>query len=173
MRTEIQKTILIVIILSLNTVGFSQSTTTIYLFHGQGSDQRIFDSLVFDSIYSIERIHYDIPEKGATMESFARQLSKQIDTTKPFILIGMSLGGMLCAELQEIMDPEMVVLISSAQNRSELPFRYRFQRIIPLYEIIPAPWLLAGAKWVQTFTKLHLKPCLVPRNPGISNVLSE
>ncbi|WP_320004605.1 hypothetical protein [Shiella aurantiaca] len=56
---------------------------------------------------------------------------------------------MLCAELSEVLNPEKVIIISSAKNRQELPFCYTFQRIIPLYKLMPPRLLLGGAKMLQ------------------------
>jgi pimeloyl-ACP methyl ester carboxylesterase len=127
----------------------SQVKTTIYFFPGQGSDKRIFDSLRVDPFYELKYIEYGTPDKDATLAGFAKQLSSQIDTTGKFILVGVSLGGMICSELCEIVKPEKTIIISSAKNRNELPFRYRFQKAIPLYKLFPGKALLAGAKIAQ------------------------
>jgi pimeloyl-ACP methyl ester carboxylesterase len=128
---------------------FNQNKTTIYCFPGQGADRRIFDFLTIDSKYNINIIEYGTPEKHMTLNSFAKQLLKQIDTTEEFILIGVSLGGMICAELNEISNPSKTIIISSAKNRNELPNRYKFQKIIPIYKLVPGRILLAGAKILQ------------------------
>lgn len=123
--------------------------TTIYFFPGQGSDKRIFDSLTIDPSFKKVFIEYPVPKRGTTLKQYARELSTQIDSTQPFILIGVSLGGMLCCEMNEYLDPEKVIIISSAKNRKELPFRYKFQRYIPLYAIFPPIVLRGGAKIMQ------------------------
>lgn len=83
------------------------------------------------------------------MEGFARELSAQIDTTQPYVLVGTSLGGMLCTEMAEFLKPEKVILISSASNRKELPFRYRFQRVVPIYIIVPGFVMVGCARILQ------------------------
>lgn len=127
----------------------AQSKTPVYCFPGQGSDRHIFDSLVLDSGYEVKVIEYGAPEKGLSMEAFARKLSDRINTTHDFILLGVSLGGMICVELTEILNPKKTIIISSAKNRNELPFRYKFQRVVPLYELFGGRSLLAGAKMLQ------------------------
>jgi pimeloyl-ACP methyl ester carboxylesterase len=126
-----------------------QTVTNIYLFPGQGSDKRIFDSLRFDKPYNLHFVEYGTPRKNQSMQSFAIELARQIDTTEEFMLIGVSLGGMICAELADILHPKKVILISSVKNRNELPFRYRFQKTIPLYKLVPAALMLWGAKLLQ------------------------
>jgi pimeloyl-ACP methyl ester carboxylesterase len=127
----------------------AQIKTTIYGFPGQGSNRHIFDSIILDSSFNMVVIEYGTPEKGASINTFAKQLSAQIDTTKPFILLGVSLGGMICVELSEILIPLKTIIISSAKNRMELPSRYKFQKMIPLNELFPGSLILASAKVLQ------------------------
>jgi pimeloyl-ACP methyl ester carboxylesterase len=122
---------------------------TIYCFPGQGSDRRLFDSLSISPGYQIKVIEYGTPEAGMSMTEFARELSRQIDTSKPFVLVGVSLGGMICAELNEILHPHKTILISSAKNRGDLPRRYRFQSKVPFYKLFPGSVLLVGARVLQ------------------------
>lgn len=127
----------------------SQQRSTIYLFPGQGADARLFDSLTIDPQFKIRVIEYGTPAAGMTMQSFARELSHQIDTTEPFVLVGVSLGGMLCVELSEVIRPTKTIVISSAKNRNELPLRYRFQKSVPIHKLVSGKMMLAGAKWLQ------------------------
>jgi hypothetical protein len=79
---------------------------------------------------------------------------------------------MICVELNEILTAQKVIIISSAKNRSELPFRYKFQRVIPIYKILPARSLLFGAKFLQPIVepdrdrnKETFKSMLSAKNP--------
>lgn len=108
----------------------------IYFIPGTGSDQRLFKNLELDSSYEIKHIVYEIPEKGASMAEYAKVLSKQIDTTRPFVLIGVSLGGMLASEMGDFLKPEKIIVIASAKNRNEMPGRYKFQKTIPIYKLV-------------------------------------
>lgn len=123
--------------------------TNIYLFPGQGSDNRIFSKFKFDNRYVIHEISYPIPQKGLRLNEFAFQISKQIDTSQNYILIGVSLGGMICSELTDILHPQKTIIISSAKCRKELPIRYKFQKYIPINQLIPARLVYWGAKILQ------------------------
>jgi esterase/lipase len=83
------------------------------------------------------------------LADLAQKISTLIDTTEIFALVGVSMGGMLSVEINKILNPEKVIIISSAKNRKELPLRYRFQRAIPLYEILPRRIIYWGAKTFQ------------------------
>lgn len=131
------------------SVGITAQKKTLYCFPGQGSDARIFDSLKIDSSYTVKIIEYGTPAEGQSLREFAIQLSGQMDTSGEFALLGVSLGGMICAELAEILNPKVVILISSAKNSRELPYGYRFQKTVPLHRLFPGSWILEGAKILQ------------------------
>ena len=122
---------------------------SVYLIPGQGADERLFSKLTLDERFKMKHIKYSTPVKHESMSGFAKRLAKQIDQTKPFILIGTSLGGMLATEMAFFLKPEQIILISSAKKRSELPFRYRFQHYIPVYKIVPPQLVKLGAKIFQ------------------------
>lgn len=127
------------IFISLESISQSmEKKKNIYLIPGQGADERLFKNLKFDTtLFNIYHVKWKIPNKGEDLKSYALRLSSQIDRSKEFYLIGVSLGGMVATEINEILNPKKVILISSAKCRSELPFQYRFQKAIPIYKIIP------------------------------------
>lgn len=116
--------------------------TAVYLLHGQGGDERLFNNFKLDtSCFTAIFIHLDTPPKGLSMRQYAELLAQKIDTTKPFHLVGVSLGGMLAAEMADFLNPKKVILISSAKNAAEIPGRYKLMRRLPLHKIYPG-WLL-------------------------------
>ena len=104
--------------------------------------------------WEIRCIEYEVPERHATMNSYARQLAKQIDTSQNFALAGVSLGGMLAIEMTDWLDPRQVILISSAANSTEIPGLYRFFRHLPLHRIL-------GGNFYK-FSTLALQPLFEP-----------
>ncbi|MBL7911892.1 MAG: alpha/beta hydrolase [Bacteroidia bacterium] len=92
---------------------------------------------------------YPIPEKGISMKDYALILKKQIDTASNYSFIGVSIGGMLCSELADVLQPKKTIIISSAKCRKELPFRYRFQKSIPIYKLFPKGAIKFGARMLQ------------------------
>lgn len=128
----------------------AQEKKTVYILSGQGSDERIYDDIDWDSTrLDVRYLPYLVPERGEHMNAFARRMADGIDTSGAFSLIGVSLGGMLCSEMNTFLDPEQVIIISSAKCRSELPLRYRIQRYIPLYALVPKTLIKIGAQIAQ------------------------
>lgn len=128
---------ILVLFIFPNVSATTGDTTKIYLFPGQGADYRQFKNLVlppqFDTVY----IHYPVPEKGMSMQEYAISLINQVDTSEKYLLIGVSLGGMICSELADILQSEKTILISSAKWEYELPGQYKFMRRLPIYKLIP------------------------------------
>ncbi len=122
---------------------------TVYLIPGQGADYRLFGNLQLDSCYRTVFVHYPVPNKGESMNTYAERIALQIDTTQEFSLIGVSLGGMLSVELNEIIHPGKTIIISSAKSRSELPVRYKFLRFFPLNHVVPPQLYKIGAQIAQ------------------------
>jgi len=138
----------------LNTVACFSQKEKVYLLPGQGADYRLFSHLQIDSsCFDIVHIKYPEPLKKESMKQFALRLLRQIDTAEEFHLIGASLGGMLACEISAIKKPETLTLISSAKCRDELPYRYRFQKFVPIYRALPGTLLLWGAKFLQTLVE--------------------
>ena len=106
----------------------------IYLIPGQGSDERLFKNINIEN-YEVSAIKYIVPEKGATMETYAMKLAEQIDTTKKYSIIGVSLGGMLGVEMSKKLEPEELILIASAKTKNEIPDLYKFFRKFPLHRL--------------------------------------
>jgi hypothetical protein len=115
----------------------------IYLFPGQGADCRLFNKIQFP----FDTIHCElpVPERKTNLREYALQSIERIDTSRPIILMGVSLGGMICTELADTLNPLRVIVISSAKERSELPGKYTFQRYIPLNKLVPRNTLKRGA----------------------------
>ena len=83
------------------------------------------------------------------MKDFAESLIPLIDQDAPFILIGVSLGGMICTELADTLHPEKTILISSAKAWFELPGHYTFMRKLHLDRLIPKGMVKTGARVLQ------------------------
>lgn len=134
------------VLLFLNAALYAQ---TVYFFPGQGSDEHIFDKIALDSSFKKVYLSYPIPKRGTDMKEYAFEISKNIDTSSAYSFVAVSLGGMLISELLEVYKPQKAIIISSAKCRSELPFRYRFQKYIPINKIIPKRLIKIGAKILQ------------------------
>ena len=94
----------------------AQENIPVYLIPGQGGDGRLFNNLTLPAGFEARHVRYERPEVGMSMQDYAKQLTQQIDTTNKFILLGVSLGGMLATEMSELVDAEKVIVQIIAAN---------------------------------------------------------
>lgn len=147
----IMKSSILICTLILATIINAQNPkTNVYCLHGQGSDTRLFTHFRLDSTaFNLYLITLPMPDCGGNMAQLATKILAEIDTTEAFILVGVSLGGMVAVEINEQFRAQKVVLISSAKSSKEIPFRYRFMHFLPIYRLIPRVLYKVGARLMQ------------------------
>ncbi len=117
---------------------------TLYFIPGLGADDRLFSRLKLEG-YKKKYIRWEIPKRNSSLKDYAKQLSAQIDTGKPFSLIGVSFGGMLAVEMSKFLKPKKVILIASVKAYTEIPATLNFFRYFPLYDFFPESMLHTAA----------------------------
>ena len=128
---------------------FAQKTN-VYLFHGQGSDYRIFSKLKLDTnLFDTTFIDYPKMVRKISLDAYSKLIAPQIDTSQNYSFIGVSFGGMVVSELTKILNPHKAIIVSSAQNKNEIPSRYKFMKVIPIHKLVPAFIYKGGARIAQ------------------------
>ena len=147
------------LLLGLVVAGFAKAQTPLrlYLLPGTGADERLFHALDL-SDYDTVNVRLPVGKRGEDLPEYAARIAaEQIDTTAPFAIVGVSLGGMVATELAEQLAPEFVVIVASAKTRRELPPGYRLARHLPLYRVV-------GGRTMRWFTK-RFQPVMEPMVP--------
>lgn len=108
---------------------------TIYAIPGLGTDKELYRNIVIPN-YQLKILDWPAPEKHLSLAEYAAKFLPQIDQTEPVNLIGVSFGGMLCAELAERIKTNKVILISSCRNSSEFPALLKTLRYIPVHQLV-------------------------------------
>ena len=111
----------------------------IYLIPGLGADRRMYDSLI-STLGKGEVLEFIPPLPGEDLPSYVQRFSARIQTEDPFVLIGTSLGGIMCIELLQYLSPRKIIMLASVKNRKEIPWWIRMLRYVPVYRILPGDW---------------------------------
>lgn len=109
----------------------------IYFISGLGADKRAFERIHLSNNYSIHHLPWITPLKNETLINYAKRLSALIDTTKPFALVGLSMGGMIAAAMNDFLQPQKTILISSVACSAELPAYFKWCGSTGLHKFIP------------------------------------
>lgn len=105
----------------------------VYCIPGMGVNERLFRNLKLNNC-NILHIKWETPFKGESLADYAMRLAGQIDTSKPFALIGVSFGGMCATEIAKKLKVEKVFIVSSCKLSSELPRRISILKWFPVYK---------------------------------------
>lgn len=115
-----------------------------YFTSGIGADHRLFTHLRLPEGFEASYIHWIPPLADESLSEYAIRLSKQIDTSEPFVLAGLSLGGIMSVEMAKHRKPLCTIIISSVPVSAHLPRYYRMAGQLGLGKIIPASLLKAA-----------------------------
>lgn len=104
-----------------------------------GADRRLFSELTPIDGYEFVDIEWRTSLTHLkSLYDYAIELSKEIDVSQPFSLLGVSMGGMVCSELADIVSPEKVVIISSCKTSDELPSQLKRLKFIGITRLLKA-----------------------------------
>lgn len=123
-----------------------------YFIGGIASDERIFRHqmvAVPNAIYLPFQRH----ERYDTMESYVQKFIPHIDLSKPFNLVGNSMGGIMTMELLKHIQPEKVVLISSVKNRQEMPFILKHLKYTNAHKLLPGKGFVGFIEFGSLFKR--------------------
>lgn len=62
-------------------------------------------------------------------------MARPVESESP-VLIGVSFGGMMAIEIAKLINVERVFLVSSIKTKAEMPFYFKFSRVLQLNKII-------------------------------------
>ena len=119
----------------------------LYCISGLGADERLFRNLKPEG-YDLRFINWVKPDKRDTIGSYTDKLISQIDQTRSFALLGVSLGGVMAVELSGKTCPEKVFVISSVKSSKEFPF---YIKMLHSFRFIISARLLKSCKLLLEF----------------------
>jgi pimeloyl-ACP methyl ester carboxylesterase len=117
----------------------------VYFIPGIGADYRLFTHIRLPDGYEPSHIHWTTPHKNEKLSEYAFRLTSQIDTTQPFILIGMSLGGIMSVEIAKRINPLCTIIVSSIPVSSHMPVYFRLAGKLRLGKLLPASFMKMAA----------------------------
>ena len=121
----------------------------VYFISGLGADHRVFSFLDLSFCEPVY-INWIEPEAGETLPAYALRLRALIPEEAP-VIVGLSLGGMMAAEIAKADSRVKAILISSNKSSEEFPFYLRVFKYVPLHKWIPGK-VLKNIQNVYTYS---------------------
>jgi len=108
----------------------------IYIISGLGADHRVFKYIDFGKL-NVHFIEWIAPLEKESLSSYAQRISENIKHEKP-ILIGLSFGGMVAAEIAKLMEVDRIIFIASVKTRQELPPSFKTMGKLNIHKMLPS-----------------------------------
>ncbi|MFN8277724.1 MAG: alpha/beta hydrolase [Chitinophagales bacterium] len=137
----------------------------IYLVPGLGADKRMYEPQL-KVLRNTEVLEHQLPDKNMSLRDYARLLATRIDTSQPFNLLGTSLGGIVCIELSQLVQPDKIILINSVKNRGEMPLWMRMFKFVPLHR-------LASGERLRSMSNANLKRLMNTRDTRVMQLIRQ
>lgn len=144
----------------------------VYFISGLAADRRVFKYIQLPSVYKPVYLDWIKPTPKESLQSYALKLATAINKNERFILVGLSLGGMIAAEIAKQYHPEQLILISSIPTHKHLPVYFKIIGKLRVHKIVPVSFLKSASIIKRFFTaettadKMYLKQAIRESDPA-------
>jgi pimeloyl-ACP methyl ester carboxylesterase len=119
----------------------------VYLISGMGADRRLFKHIRLPEGFQAQFVDWIKPGKDEALADYAYRLAEQIDTSRPFAIAGVSLGGIMAVEIAKRFPAEATILIGSIPVRAHLPrYYYTLGQSLGLLKVLPGELFKSAAR---------------------------
>lgn len=125
----------------------------VYFISGIAADGRIFRHIRLPAGFEAVYLDWIKPRSDEYLESYAVRLAAKVNTDEPFVLIGVSLGGIMATEIALKYNPLAVIIIGSVPVISQMPGYFRIAEKLKLYKLFPGSLYKFSAKVKHYLTR--------------------
>lgn len=128
----------------------------IYQISGLGANHNAFKNLKLLPDFECIALPWLQPELNETLPHYAERIAEKINVNEPFLLMGLSFGGIITKEINEFLHPKFNFLISTVKSREELPALMKLSAATHLHKLIPSSFLTSDSLLsYSVFRKLY------------------
>ena len=143
-----------------------------YFISGLAADGRVFKNIHLPEGFEAIYLDWITPVKDESLRDYSLRLAERIDVSEEFILVGLSMGGMVAVEIAKKVAPSLIIIIASVPVSDQLPFYFRIAARLYLHRFISIRLLKIAAITKRLFTtetkedKELLKTVIRESNPA-------
>jgi pimeloyl-ACP methyl ester carboxylesterase len=144
----------------------------VYFISGLAADSRVFKHIRLPDEHEIVFLEWINPLKNESLSSYAGRLAGNIDTTRQFALVGLSMGGMMATEIAKLHHPVATILLSSVPVKTHLPYYFKWAYLFRLHKMVPVRLLKSASLLKRGLTpdseedKMILKQVIKDSDPA-------
>lgn len=135
----------------------------LYVISGLGADFKVLEKIKFPQSLEIVFLAWLIPEKNETFKHYIERMSKKIDFSEPYCLLGYSFGGIVVQEIHKIKPAEKIVVLGSIRSDKEKSHLMKFGQFTNIPKFLPEKFYNYRSAVAYAF----LRKLFDPKNPKI------
>ncbi len=109
----------------------------VYFISGLAADCRVFKHIKLPAGFNTVYLDWIAPLKNESLQSYAYRMAEKIDTSQPFALAGLSMGGMIATEIANKFAPATCILLSSVPTHHQMPGYFKWAFLLKLHRMVP------------------------------------
>jgi pimeloyl-ACP methyl ester carboxylesterase len=125
----------------------------VYFISGLAADSRVFIHIRLPHGFEMVHLNWIQPLKNESLSNYALRLADKIDTSEPFVVAGLSMGGMIATEIAKKYKPIACILLCSIPTHAHFPAPYKWAYFLRLHKLIPVKALKLASTLKRGFTK--------------------
>jgi pimeloyl-ACP methyl ester carboxylesterase len=135
----------------------------VYFISGLAADRRVFKHILLPAGYVPIYLDWIKPDKNEKLQEYALRLAKGIDVTEKFVLIGLSMGGMIALEIAKKYTPVATILISSASTHKQFPRHFKIAYFFRLHKVVPPGFFKSTSMAKRLFVRENASDKMILR----------
>ncbi len=124
----------------------------VYFISGLAADRRVFKYIALPSGFEAVHLDWITPHRHESLESYSLRLAEPIDREEPFALVGLSMGGMIAAEITKKIKPQACVLLCSVPTYRHFPTHFKLIYHLRLHKLVPVSLVKMASILKRGFT---------------------
>jgi len=124
----------------------------VYFIPGLGADKRVFKHINLPASYEPVYLDWLSPQENESLENYAGRMSAQVNTDETFYILGLSLGGMIAAEIIRMHPKGKLILVASIAYAGHLPVYYRWMQKARIHKVVPVAAIKASVYLKRFFS---------------------
>lgn len=109
----------------------------VYFLSGIAADHRLFRYIKLPAGYHAVFLEWIKPIPNESIAKYSRRMMENVNTEKQFVIIGLSLGGIVATEIAKIYTPLATIILGSIPTSRQLPPYYKWLGRLQVNKIIP------------------------------------
>ncbi len=124
----------------------------VYFISGLAADGRVFKNLRLPEGFEPIYLDWIKPLKDESLRAYSLRLAEKIDTSEEYILVGLSMGGMVAVEIANKIGASLTIIIASVPISTQLPYYFRIAARLYLHKMISIRLIKNAAIAKRLFT---------------------